>query len=413
MGQTLALADSALKDDYVDPIIRAINDQTYIIDKVARSGEELVSRGRKAVWAIHTKRNRGRKTIAAGGTLPIAGQQGYEDAQATIAYHTYALEIDDAAIEGTKSNEGAFVNLLTEETEGVARDMKQDIARQAYGDGTGLLATVTTDVTTSTTVLLDTVQNLEVGDPIEFRLKATPFTDKDTANAGASTIANIDYSAKSITTAVAVTIDVTGTDVGVYIAGNQNMEMDGLVKLTAQTGILHGIDRSAAGMGFFKARQEDAAGAVAGEELFQKLRDRVNPRGFGNVEDYLTTYGVRRRLSRTYASQRRLNDAAAVTIHGGYTAIYVDETPVLVDSYMPKGRAYAINRKALAWFEQAPPSWLQQKDGSVFHLKNGTVAGTHDAVWQAYFKWYAVLGARKPGALGVIINCEDDAAESA
>jgi hypothetical protein len=42
---------------------------------------------------------------------------------------------------GSKRNEGAFINILEAETQGVAKDMRKDINRQVYGTGDGLLAT--------------------------------------------------------------------------------------------------------------------------------------------------------------------------------------------------------------------------------------------------------------------------------
>jgi hypothetical protein len=79
------------------------------------------------------------------------------------------------------------------------------------------------------------------------------------------------------------------------------------------------------------------------------------------VEVFLTTRGIRRRLADTYQSTKRFNDAKAVEIHGGYTAIFVNEIPVVIDDDIPKGWAFALRDDAFRWGEIAPPGWLRTR----------------------------------------------------
>jgi hypothetical protein len=76
---------------------------------------------------------------------------------------------------------------------------------------------------------------------------------------------------------------------------------------------------------------------------------------------FVTTRGIRRRLADTYQSQKRFNDARATEIHGGYTAIFVNEIPVVADDDAPKGWVFAINKDAFRWFEVAKPDWLRPR----------------------------------------------------
>ena len=88
---------------------------------------------------LHKNRNRGRKSIADGGTLPSAGAQVYLDAIVPLRYHTYGIELTDQVIEASKTNEGAFVSAIEVESKGVAVDMRKDVNRQAFGRGNGAL----------------------------------------------------------------------------------------------------------------------------------------------------------------------------------------------------------------------------------------------------------------------------------
>src|ERR1700685_1136398 len=138
--QTLAAFDAALKDLYVGPIVEQLNQKTYILDQIERDADHIDHTGRRAVIPLHKNRNRGRKSIADGGTLPTAGAQVYLDAIVPLRYHTYGIELTDQVIEASKTNEGAFVSAIEVESKGVAVDMRKDINRQALGQGNGALA---------------------------------------------------------------------------------------------------------------------------------------------------------------------------------------------------------------------------------------------------------------------------------
>ena len=69
-----------------------------------------------------------------------------------------------------------------------------------------------------------------------------------------------------------------------------------------------------------------------------------------------------------------------------------------------------LEAKLLVGELQGEPDWLKSKDGTVWHLADGSVAGTKRAAWQAWFIWYAALAALAPNQVGAIINAADDAA---
>jgi hypothetical protein len=397
MPQTLAAADAALQDDYVEPIVRAIKEKTYLLDQIQSDSSKLDQKGRRAVWDIHYKRNRGRgsRGTQEGAVLPNAGQQGYEDAAVAVKYHYWAIEITDAAIEATAGKENAFVDLLDEETSGVAREAKTEMNRQAWGDGTGLLAKVTATSAT-TTFAVDNTQWLMMGDPVTLAKVA------DGSGALVRTVMSIDYANKTVTVDTAASVDNT---FGVYITGNRNNEIDGVRNIFNKGRSYAGVPATVPQI---QSRVTDMAGAMAGENSFQLLRDSINRRGFGKVGPFLTTLGIRRRLAGTYTSQKRYSDANAVEIHAGYTAIYVDENPVIADEDAQKGEVLAMTKDALVWVEQAAPGWLKQKDGTIFHLKDDSTPGQKQATWQAWFKHYCNLASYLPAKGGRLTNCQDD-----
>lgn len=406
--QTLAAADAILKELYVGPIVEMLNQKTFMLDQIERDVDSVDHTGRRAIIPLHTNRNRGRGSRGDNANLPAAGVQSYQDAIVPIKYHYYGMEITDPAIEATTSNEGAFVNLLDSETKQIATDMKKDINRQVYGNGTGALTRVS-GANTAGLVPVDSVQYVGIGDTVDILVTATGATTNGVVGATV-TARDTTAGAQTITVSPAPA-GAVGTTYSVYINGSYGKEMDGLINISGTVSrTLHSINSATAGNEFWNPQVISAATNVAGETLFERLADNVGATGQGNVSTFITSRGIRRRLADTYQSQKRFNDSKTVDIHGGYTAIMVNEIPVVSDDDSPKGYVFGIDKSAYKWFEQTTPGWLSQKDGGVFHLKDGSTASTKMNVWQAWFRWYAAFGSVAPNRTGALTNCDDDAA---
>jgi hypothetical protein len=415
--QTLASFDAALKDLYVGPIVEQLNQKTYLLDQIERDADHIDHTGRRAVIPLHKNRNRGRKSIADGGTLPSAGAQVYLDAIVPLRYHTYGIELTDQVIEASKTNEGAFVSAIEVESKGVAVDMRKDVNRQAFGTGNGALAqkvsaTVGVNKTSKEfevkVLTKNDMQYIHVGDVVDVIKEATGELGEGVEGAEVTEV-----KAEAFVVAKKLKGELGAETYQVYVSGNRNQEMDGLRNITENERVLHSVNSATAGNAFWKGNTVLAgtsltATAVAGESLFEQLADNVGAQGNGDVEVFLTTRGIRRRLADSYQSQKRFNDAKAVDVHGGYSAIMVNEIPVVADDDAPKGYAFGFNKSALKWFEQTKPGWLERENGGIFHLKTAGT-GTYAAVWQAWFRWYAALGCTAPNRTGRIENCTDDA----
>jgi hypothetical protein len=396
-----------------------LNQKTYLLDQIERDADHIDHTGRRAVVPLHKNRNRGRKSIADGGTLPTAGAQVYLDAIVPLRYHTYGIELTDQVIEASKTNEGAFVSAIEVESKGVAIDMRKDINRQAFGQGNGTLAlppSATAGVkktSKSTKLEFNTeydLQYIQVGDVIDVLKEATGETGNGVVGAEVveRSVAN-----KEVVLSKALGAELAAETYNVYVSGNRLQEMDGMRNITENERTLHSVNSATSGNAFWKgntvkAGTSFAATAVAGESLFEQLADNVGAQGNGDVEVYLGTRGVRRRLADSYQSQKRFDDAKAVDVHGGYSAIMVNEIPVVADDDAPKTYAFGFNKSALKWFEQTKPGWLELENGGIFHLKTAGT-GTYAAIWQAWFRWYACLGCVAPNRTGRIEYCTDDA----
>lgn len=386
-----------------------------MLEQIERDSDHVEHTGRRAVVPVHKNRNWGLKSIADGGVLPTAGRQEWADAIIPIRAHTLAIELTDQSIEATKSDKGAFISLLTAETQGAATDLSKNMNRQAFGQGTGALMkkeSVKTKKAEAYEIIevaeeLD-MQYIKVGMIVDIVVEATGL---NTAGAVGAEVTERNVANKEFTinkkTGGSVT---TALKYNVYIQGSYKNEIDGLRNITSNERELHSINSASAGNEYWKGNVIKASKAAAGEDLFEQLADNVGAQGNGEVEVFLTSRGVKRRLANTYQSQKRFNDKTATRIEGGYSAIMVNEVPVVSDDDAPKGYAFGLNKSAFKWFQQTDPGWLQQGNGGIFHLKTGiTTAGEFSNAWIAFFRWYSALGCTAPNRTGRIEEAADDA----
>jgi hypothetical protein len=413
-GQTLTAADAILKELYVGPIVEQLNQKKYLLEQIERDSDHVEHTGRRAVVPVHKNRNWGLKSIADGGVLPTAGRQEWADAIIPIRAHTLAIELTDQSIEATKSDKGAFISLLTAETQGAATDLSKNMNRQAFGLGTGQLCAATSVKTEKA----EAQEIIEVANSSDMQyIKVGMIVDVLVESSGAESngikgaeiiersVANKKFTLNKKT----VGSVTTAAKYNVYIQGSYKNEIDGLRNITNNERELHSINSASAGNEYWKGNTIKAGKAAAGEDLFEQLADNVGAQGNGEVEVFLTSRGIKRRLANTYQSQKRFNDKTATRIEGGYSAIMVNEVPVVSDDDAPKEYAFGLNKSAFKWFQQTDPGWLQQGNGGIFHLKTGiSVAGEFSNAWLAFFRWYAALGCVAPNRTGRIEECADD-----
>jgi len=416
MPQTTANADAVLKEHYLTPIREQLNNRRVIMFQSkdpdgspdTSTGESVAFRGfdkdsegvefagRQWVLPAHTSRNEGIGAIAEGGTLPEAGQQGWQDLKDTIRHNVGVISLTRYAIRLSNRDSGAFLKLLEGETKGLVNDISKDICRQAYGNQTGAMCAVTADG--ANTVTVDSVQYLRVG----------MFIDIVNVSTDAILAAN-----RKITSIVPATKVVTydGADVAATTShricrtGNWKKEINGLGNLIGATGTVHSIDSTAAGNEWWQSVVLSAGGASFSEDTAQQIVDGVGSSGNGDVELLLTTRGIRRRYVADLKSQKRFTDSDSVTLHGGFKAILFNEMPLVFDDDLPKGNVYFLNTDALMWvYLEKDWDWVDD-DGAILQRSlsrkdsfEGYLAADHD---------FAV-GARNQ--LGKYTEVADDAA---
>ena len=138
---TISSADKALKTLYLDVVAEQLN--TEINPFLAR-----IKQTSSDVWGKEVRKlaqygvNGGIGAGTEDGDLPISAGNNYEQLVCTLKNLYGTIEISDKAMRASASDAGAFVNLLNAEMEGLVKSSALNMGRMLFGDGTGVIAKV-------------------------------------------------------------------------------------------------------------------------------------------------------------------------------------------------------------------------------------------------------------------------------
>lgn len=372
---------------------------------ISRDASKVEFAGRKWVFSSHTRRNEGGTAYSEDGLLPKPSRQGWTDFEDRIKYFAKQFEITGISMEVTERSVGSYVNLLTEETEGTINDARWDLNRQAYGDGTGTLATMTADPGANQ-LTLDTVQYIRVGMIVDI---VDPADD------------SLDATEREITAINNLTVTYSGADITppanakVCVTGNWKKEINGLTNIIGPDGsaytTLHNVDGSLAANSFWKGKVKDAAGASFDEDLAQTLLDEIGAEGW-ETEIIITTRGIRRRYVNQLKAQKRFNDAMSGKLHGGFKFIDFNDYPLIYDDVCPKKNAFFLRPMDFLWIWLGANDfrWLR-RDGKILRMVTGGTGQDKDN-WRATLYRYNDLGCFRRKTQGRMKNLADDQATS-
>lgn len=348
---TMTSADNALKSVYLG----------VISDQLNTSANPLLAKIRQStadVWGKEVRRlarygvNGGVGAGTEEGDLPSAAGNNYEQFVTTLKNLYGTIEISDKAVRASENNAGAFVNLLNAEMEGLIASSSFNFGRMLFGDGSGILATVSS--VSGTTVTVDSVRNLIEGMVVDFL--------DDGSEISAATgrrIAAVDRDNKTFTVTGGA---LTGVEEGasVCVQGSYNLELTGLGAIFKTTGTLYGLDRAT--HKWMIPYIKTSVGAIS-ETVIQTAIDRLEENAGSRVDFIVCSWGVKRALQKLFSENKRNVDV--MELAGGYRTISYNGIPVVADRFCPDGTMYLLNTADFCLHQLCDWKWLEGDDGKV------------------------------------------------
>lgn len=380
MTQTRATASAVLKDFYLPAVRNVLNSEVFLLSQLEMNSEDV--EGKAAVLSINTGRNHGVGARAELGTLPAAGRQGYSEQRVNLKYNYGSIKISGPLMRSMGSDRGSFTRPLQSETSGVIRDLKNDVNRQCYGNGSGTLATCASVsgqvITLATTTTTTQFRQLEEGMVLDCGTVANPVLRGTNL-----VITGVNISTREVTVTGSVT-GVAGTDFlfrtgsGGADGGVGQKELTGLRAIVAPSGTLFNINPASVSKW---ASYSDANGgtprAVA-ETMFTKASMEVNIRSGENINLWVTTDGVHRGVANLLTTLKQF--PSTNQLKSGYTGLDMgsvsqgnsgsQEVTLTYDKDCTGNTAYGLTTKRLQQYRMSDWEFMEE-DGSVLSRVSG------------------------------------------
>ena len=374
---TIENADKALKTYYLDAVSAKLDGISPFYAAIDKHSSAVYG---KEVKVAVVKGDNSR--VVAGsedGELPAAGRNRYVNLTSTLKNIYGTIEISDKALRASKSSEGAFVDLLNAEMEGLVSSAKANFSRMLYGDGNGYVGAISK--TDDSGIYVDNIGRLYEGMYIDIRSNSAVVEGGE----------NIQVTSVNYGGYITLSKEVTGTLVGkyVYVHGAYGNELTGF-KAIFGTGDIYGLSRSG------ESYLTPASFSVT------TLTEAAIAEKIGYMEEYfnnrpnmiLCSFKTRAKIAELLSASRMQVNTAV--LEGGFTAITFDGIPVVADRYCDDGSIYLVNTEDFCIAQLCDWAWLEDEDGKILKQIPGKAA------YSATLVKYAELICKKPCAQGVI-----------
>ncbi|MBO8161336.1 MAG: phage major capsid protein [Thermosipho sp. (in: Bacteria)] len=373
----MQLAQEALKTYYLPVIRYQMNEKSSpFYAKIEKTSKNVVGKDIKLVMKYG--RHGGIGNRADDGTLPTPNSRKVRQATWTTKNIFGRIQLTDKLIKASKGKAGAFANILEAELEELLADAKDNFARQLFGDGTGVLATLSAG-TGVNTLTVSSTRFFAEGQYVDILS-----SDGQTTIASEREITVVDHVNKTIT------IDGTAVTVSdgdiVVISGNYGNELTGLDAIFDLDSTLYGIDRST--NKWLNPNKINVGGELS-ELVIQQGIDQAEQYAGGNIDFIICSYGVRRAYIYLLQSQKRIVNT--IELKGGFKALTYNGIPVIADKYQAPGVMDLLSTENFTLNRIDDWDWLD-KDGAILSRM------ADKAAYEATLVLYADLGCDKPKA---------------
>ena len=354
---TLQTAENALKTVYLGVVANQLNDNANpLLARIKKTSKDVWGKEirKLAPFGINGGIGAGSETAA----LPIASENSYVQFVADLKNLYGKIEISDKAIRASANNIGAFVNLLSDEMEGLVKASSFNLGRMLYGDGSGVLATV--NAHQNKTITCDKVNNLIEGMLVDIYNGATK------ANNYPVKIVYVDRVNKKFTYSSSETL-VLNSGFKVYLQGSKVSEISGLGKIFDSSATsIYGVSKSDYPWlnPYVNSTQKEISDIVIQEAidfLDMNVDSKIN---------FITCSSQVRRVYQEYLGAYRRNIEIA-SLEGGYKTITHNGIPVVADRFVDDDTMYLLNTDDFVLHQLCDWKWLEGENGQILRQNPG------------------------------------------
>lgn len=383
-----------LKNWYAGPIVSQFNDELPVYREMEKGKEKY--NGLQVIRPLKLRRNPGIGAVADGGTLPAIGTQTAQQAQVSAKFNYLRFGITGPMLKASQGDKGAFISAMEFEIQEGLLDLKSDVNRQLWWDGTGTLATVSTAAVASNVVVVTGRESTEDGNKFLDVGMVIDFVSAGAVIPGASGVAITAISGSTtatLTLSNAVTVPAAAT---VIRSGSLNNEIQGI--LTAQDGgtsTIYNISRSTYQV--YQGNLLDAGGNQLALNTLQQAYNNARRRGGGKINFVGSDFDSERFYNKLLIVDKRYigkvpGDGTFSNKEGSY--LEFAGVPWVPDKDSPT-RVFMLDMKYYKKYVLAELEWADET-GSVM------IAQTSADAFEARLRLFANIFPEKPSASAVL-----------
>lgn len=390
-AQTLKTFENALKEYYL-PVWRNQlgTEPSALLSKI----KKVPIKSDKIVTSAPIGLSGGFGYGAEGESTPEAGKVNFARfmTNAKDMYVNMCISLKSTKLTGSA---GAMADALDTEVKASYETAKWNVGRSLFGNGTGILTTITTG--SAGTITCADVSKLKEGLIVDVYANGTGGDAPPTVKASGIRITAVDRSTKKITVTDTTTAFTAGF---ITVQNSYNREITGLGSIFDDTvKSIYGIDKSK--NIYLKpivvdANNDISDGIITGA-LRQSSRDKngeidmilCGDAAYDNYVEYLRTNNI------------RVEDRSK-EIAGGFKAIKFifanREVDIVNEGFVPEDEFWGVSTKDLELHETGW-NFASVNDSSIFTLLEG------QSIYRALLANYGELICKNPGACVRITNC--------
>lgn len=384
----LTTVSEALKVLYINPIREFVNMQADPFAARILQTSDNITGYQKIVRAVQIGANGGAGAGTETGVLPQAGENLYKQFESDTKNLYGTISISDKILKSaTGADAGSFVNALQRDVDTLVKTLKWSVARQVYGDGSGVLVKLQAAESGAKTLKVQSgsnSRNLLPGLSVDVYNAAGT---KVSSSAAATRITDVNHAAGTITIDTGVTAAVTA---GGYLTmqGSKDLELTGLGKIFSTGGTLYGIDRTA--YSWMNPTINTAFGAIT-EWGIQDAINQIEDTYDVNINHIAAGNKAYNSYMKLLNARRTINDT--ITLEGGFKALLFNGRPLTRNKFLDETTIDLYDTSLFSIDQIADWEWLDDDVHGILQRN------ARYATYEGSIAKYCDLMCRLPGGL--------------
>jgi hypothetical protein len=389
MGATLTTVSAITKEIYGPRIVEQLENETVLTKRIEKTSKGTTSDvgGKYVTFPLKVRRNHGIGYRNELEQLQAPGQQGWTNVRVALRYGYGRVHLSGQTMELVDENHQAFTKAITAEMDGLKTDIMKDTNRILWGNGVGVISTLTAATVTANTVTV-AVTDMHF---LDLNMQVDVITADGVTVKAANRMITAINNGTGVVTLNGATFSAAIGDVLVR-TGNYGREPQGLSSIVKASGTLFNLDPTVEPK--WKSIEDNTGGALSEAKMIA-MCDSVRLNG-GRPSVIFSDLGTRRAYFNLLTTQRRFTKTQE--FDGGFRGLafaYDDDIPVITDVDAPNGKLWFLREDDFKVY-RSKPWYFDDKDGSVWKWV------TDFDAWQAMLKQYWEFACERRNVQGVM-----------